>query len=1022
MAVDTRMNSRINVLAQAARRPMWSGGWLVAGLLCIGATALASPPQIVTRLNPGSPPPAGGNGDSCLPVLSREGRFVLFASTANNLVLLSNGTPMSAMVPARFNVFLRDRPNQSTTLVSVNLTGTGGGNGDSLPVALSTNGQLALFESSASDLVAGDTNNASDIFLRDLVNGTTLLVSASTNGAPGNGASRSAAMTPDGQFVAFVSEATNLVAGDANRIADVFMRDVQAAVTTLVSVGARSTNATAILPGGSSESPEITPDGRFVAFSSTATNLVPGVSSTEDIYVRDVLAGTTIWASSGMRANLQSVTGKTNGVCYNLAVSDDGKFVAYQASVSPLPSLTYSGIILRYGLDTGVTDLVHTNAATSMFQADETRNLDLTTDGRFVAFTANTNGVQGTTMCIQVWDANSGMLTLGSGDLSGEVPTGSLSMRPVLDSTGRYVAFLSNAGLTTNPPASGWHLYVRDLASAATTLLDADTNGTGSALGPNSVPCLSADGRFTAFECADGNLVATDNNHNLDVFVRDLAPGTNDLISASHPALAATAPNGPSFVTPLSSSADGRFIAFASEADNLVANDTNGFRDVFVRDLATNATVLVSADPFGLPGNGISFEPVISGDGRVVAFTSSATNLVAGDTNKATDIFVRDLQTRTTTLASAKAGSAGPANKSSYAPALSADGRWLLFHSQATDLASGTFTGTDNLFLRDLQTGTNYALTTAGGTNAAMTPDGRFVAFFGKISTTAAGLYVWDSALAKRVYTNTATGVLGVAISPDGNRLAYVTASQLAASDRAANTSWTVASLATGSRTAPRFSADGRWLAFAYTKTTGATNQVYLNDLQTRTEYLASHATNSASGGNASSDRPEISPDGRFVAYRTYSSDVVPGASGATRQIVLYDRLSDANSLVTASRFTGAGGSDFSMSAGFSADGQTLLVQSWASDLAAGDANRTGDVFAYTILTAVILPSATPGQGPWISWPFVPGNNYRVQFKNNLHEPDWQELTGSITNVGVKGFQQDSSPVGTQRFYRINAF
>src|ERR1019366_9965343 len=116
-----------------------------------------------------------------------------------------------------------------------------------------------VLESSASDLVVGDTNNATDVFVRDMVSGATLLVSVSTNGQVGNGASRSPAMTPDGRYVAFVSAANNLVAGDTNGIPDVFVRDLQANVTTLVSVGARSAS-TSSLTGP--EAPDIRPDGR----------------------------------------------------------------------------------------------------------------------------------------------------------------------------------------------------------------------------------------------------------------------------------------------------------------------------------------------------------------------------------------------------------------------------------------------------------------------------------------------------------------------------------------------------------------------------------------------------------------------------------------------------------------------------------------------------------------------------------------------------------------------------------------
>ncbi len=268
--------------------------------------------------------PAGGSGDSWAPKLSSDGRYVLFASTADNLVLGTNGSPYVLRIPAPLNVYLRDRTNQTTTLVSVTVSGAPAGPGDSIPVAISTNGRYALFESSASGLVVEDTNAATDVFIRDLASNTTILVSANTNGVPGNGASRASAMTPDGRYVAFVSDASDLVPGDTNGIADVFVRDLQNGATLLVSVGATSTNLT--IPVGGSAAPEMTPDGRSVAFFSTATNLVPGAPPGGDLYVRDVVAGQMVWASAAAREIVGQTFGVTNAVSFNHALSADGQY------------------------------------------------------------------------------------------------------------------------------------------------------------------------------------------------------------------------------------------------------------------------------------------------------------------------------------------------------------------------------------------------------------------------------------------------------------------------------------------------------------------------------------------------------------------------------------------------------------------------------------------------------------------------------------------------------------------------
>ncbi len=429
----------------------WNLNMLGAGLVLLLLAGVSVPAsaqtfQLLSALDALQGAAAGGGGDSGAPVISAEGRYVLFASTAANLVLMSSNTAVPPRNPPALNVFLRDRTNGTTALVSVNLAGTGGGNGDSLPVGLSTNGRYAVFESSATDLVPRDTNSATDVFVRDLAEGTTIPVSVSTNGGLGDGASRSAAMTPNGRYVAFVSAATNLVAGDTNGIPDVFVRDLQAGVTTLASVGAMPVSGK-----GSSESPDITPDGRYVAFYSTATNLGAGVPNTQDVYVRDLVGGTTIWASTGAGAAALAVLQASKVVCYNHAISADGRFVAYEVSPASGSSPLYPGLILRYSLDSGATDLVHTNAAIQPAVGLDIRNLALTPDGQRIVFVASTNGTSGATTCILLWDAATGATTLVSGDLGNRVVTNCTCDWPMIDPTRQLVVFSSTAtNLTTN--------------------------------------------------------------------------------------------------------------------------------------------------------------------------------------------------------------------------------------------------------------------------------------------------------------------------------------------------------------------------------------------------------------------------------------------------------------------------------------------------------------------------------------------------------------------------------------------
>lgn len=954
--------------------------------------------------------------------MTPDGRYILFASTANNLTLMTNGSPMPATVPAHQNVFLRDRQSGTTVLVSVNVSGVAGGNGDSLPADLSTNGRYALFESDASDLVPGDTNNAVDIFLRDLISGVTRLVSAAPNNGVANGGSRDSVLTPDGRYAAFVSDADNLVPGDTNRIADVFIRDLQTGTTTLVSAGATATNSAP--GGGSSDAPLVTPDGRYVAFSSTATNLVPNAGGVPEVYVRDVVAGRTVWASSYARAVLQSVLTTTNAVSYNYSLSADGQFVAYEASLDPRLVQLYplnSGIILRFNVGTGLTDVVSTNANIPAGPYASKRSLDTTPDGRFVAFVENEFNNTGTNTAIAVWDAQTGLETLTGGTNTLDVPWGSTCDWPVLDPTGRLVAFFSDAnGLVTNTLPGNYHLYLADLQAQTTTLLEADTNENGSmAVVPATIPRLSADGRWVAFESPDNTLVAQDRNHAFDVFVRDLVSNKTELVSVHHPSLVSLTPNGSSALTTWSTSADGRYLAFASTADDIVPGDTNECRDVFVRDLVTGTNFLVSLDQFGIAsGNGVSTEPTLTLDGRYVAFTSSATNLIDGDINQCQDVFVRDLEAGTNILVSWSLDGTGPGDNHSYAPFITGDGRYVLFRSMSTNLAAGAFSGAENLYVRDLQAADTFALTTNGVGSAAMNRNGRLIAF----TDTNARFSVWSLQSASVIYAQSMPAVIGnLSVNPDESNVAcwiLTSPPQLLEVDLSAKTNRVVDSGVPASKVGLRFSSDGRFLTYASSTPTATASQVYVYDFQTASRLLVSR-NSAGTPANSTSDDPEISPDGRFIAYRSLASDIVPSGSSTVPQIFLFDRETQSTWLLSVSE-TGKGTPNArSLAPLFSPDGQALLFQSWASDLVPQDFNQADDLFAVTLLYVGISPTANGNPGFSLNWTWAPGKSYHVQSKANLTDAAWLEATGIITTNGAKAYFNGIGAGATQAFYRV---
>lgn len=1002
-------------------------------------STVAAPFQLVSVRDASQAPPAGGSGDSWTPILSPDGRFVLFASAANNIALNSSSNALTVAVSPTLNVFLRDRTNGTTTLINVNLSGTGGGNRDSLPSALSSDGHYALFESGASDIFPGDTNGLTDVFLRDVWSNVTVLVSVGTNGGVANGVCRGSTMTPDGLLVAFTSAANNLVTGDTNGIADVFVRDWQGGTTRLVSAGARPYNPYSSPVG--SESPDISADGRFVAFYSTATNLVAGVTNSGEVYLRDLVGGTTVQASIGAHALLPRST-----VCFNHMLSADGKFVAYEACTNPPPgSFSARGLILRYSLDTGLTDTVHTNAYVPTADLEDIHTLDMSPDGRFIAFIANTN-TAGTT-CVYLWDAQAGAGTLVSGDLSGHVAANAICEWPAVDPSGRFVAFLSSAsGLVSNALNGTYHLYMRDIQAGTTTLVDVDTNGVGSGVSPGTMPHMTADAALVAFESADANLVANDRNHNYDVFVSNIAGGTAELISARDASLPSASPNSPSVPGGLCCSADGRWAAFASEADNLVPGHTNGFRDIFVRDLFGGSNLLASVSTNGGAADAISTEPSLSADTRFVAFSSAADNLVAGDSNRAQDVFIRALPSGPTLLVSLNMTGTSSGNGFSESPQVSATGRYVLFRSKATNLAPGTFSsGSENLFVRDMQAAATYALTFGGLSSSSMTPDGHLVAFgglnsasmtpdgrlvaFADISGAASGtLFLWDSQVAARVETNSIGLVISsLSLSPDGGKIVCFAGTNppgLYLFDRIARTNGLISTgYPIGSRIGLRFSADGRFLTFAAAPTLSPSfNQVYVYDFQTRTKTLVSAAFGSTQVGSGGSDWPDISADGRFVAYRSAATNLLAVAtSNNVPNLFLYDRLAHSSSLLSVSRVTGGPGDNRSAMAIFSADGRTLFFQSWASDLVPMDFNHAGDVFSLAFLYASTSPGSSAVVGPTLTWPSRPGETYRVQFKDNLGDPSWQDVSGTVTVTGNQASLTDTAPAVGQRFYRVVA-
>jgi Tol biopolymer transport system component len=268
---------------------------------------------------------------------------------------------------------------------------------------------------------------------------------------------------------------------------------------------------------------------------------------------------------------------------------------------------------------------------------------------------------------------------------------------------GRYVAFVSAASnLVASDTDRQADVFVHDRRTGRTSRVSISTHG-GQPNAGCEQPAISAHGRFVAFASAASNLVGGDTNGLEDVFVRDRRTHRTQRISVSSQGTQSAGSPTHSGSNAPSISASGRYVAFHSDASNLVPGDTNGVFDIFVRDRRSGTTARVSVGSGGVQANAESLGPaVISADGRYVAYASLASNLVPGDRNDITDAFIRDRVARRTILASlSSTGQQG--TDSSWPAAISADDRHLAFSSWAGNLVPNDVSPGPDVFVRELR-------------------------------------------------------------------------------------------------------------------------------------------------------------------------------------------------------------------------------------------------------------------------------------------------------------------------------
>ena len=417
------------------------------------------------------------------------------------------------------------------------------------------------------------------------------------------------------------------------------------------------------------------------------------------------------------RVSVDSSGAEGNGFCEWTWISGNGRFVVFESGASNLVAGDTNGVndVFVHDRVTGVTECasVDPNGVPGDLGAGGFFNYEpptISADGRYVVFASDsTNLIAGrkfSTGQLYLRDRTLSTTEVMSVDSVGN-PGDSWSPFGTISADGRYVAFESwSSNLVAGDVNQKMDVFLHDRTTGTTEILSVDAAGT---LGDedSGFPLLSADGTTVAFSSNATNLVPSDTNGSADAFVCPLATRTLERISVD--------PNGAEgnwHSGPASISTDGAFVAMVSLASNLVPGDTNGARDVFVRDLSSGVSERVSVDSSGGEADAQSLGASISADGRYVAFSSPATNLVANDTNRKWDVFVRDRENGTTKRESVDSSGAEADGQSSYQgfTSISADGGTLSFVSSATNLVPGDTNANPDVFVRDLHDATwsNY--------------------------------------------------------------------------------------------------------------------------------------------------------------------------------------------------------------------------------------------------------------------------------------------------------------------------
>jgi Tol biopolymer transport system component len=749
------------------------------------AAGAAELPAASTALLSGAPslldalPTPVGPSSITSSAVSATGQYVAFTSSSDGL--------SSADDDSVRNVYVKDRSTGILTLVS-RANGPDGepAHADCSEASISDDGNRVAFTCAGPLDPVADTNNATDVYVRDLnLKRTTLVSRAGQLGPVGDGVSSAPAINANGEYVAFESEARNLDPDAKFFRGSVYRRRIGHSDPTIVV--SRGSGMTSVVVTG--EQPSISDDGHVIAFVTESASLDDKDEQHYDVYVRDVVAQTTVLASradgsagtvaddnSGapsIDGDGKSVVFESRATVFDHALDPSHDSDIYRRSLTDnttiLVSVTFEGekgieshapstdthgesvaFVTRAAFDpadTGTSSDTYVKNVNTYAMTVATRqagadgavaNDDATAtaisgDGKRVASRLAHGGISSHTDRRQPsvvvrdfefpYPTSSVVRPQGDEDF---VNQGGYGRGASLSSDGRFAAFTTNAGALL-PDAALSGIAVRDRVTGAVTFVSRQDGPAGAPFADAYDPSISADGRRVAF--------TVDEDGRQQVWVRDLDQERTFLASRGDTEGGVTG-DGDSRSPALSG--DGNVVAFVSEAANLDDGDTDATPDVHVRVLDLERTLLVSraSGANGVKGDNGSFAPDADADGHRVAFVSTATNLGDGDKDPSADVHLRDLDTGATVLVSGVPGGAKANGPTGFATSIDAAGNRVAFDSSATNLTDTTALGF-KVYVRDLAAGTIVLAGRGDGADGrvadsadgVISPDGRYVAF-----------------------------------------------------------------------------------------------------------------------------------------------------------------------------------------------------------------------------------------------------------------------------------------------------